>query len=80
MDALGLQFIWLNFPKISSTVGNWAYAAGKYAEMLAAEERRRRERGEIGETPREVRVRILESIEARLTQRDDDNLFLALAV
>lgn len=77
MDAINLQGIWPNFPTIAAT-GRIKVAADLYRHLLA-EELRKRKRAKR-ETPHERRMRIMEVVEKRLIQQDEDDLFIVLSV
>ncbi len=80
MDAINLQGIWLDFPKIVA-MGKTQIGAGLFWMMLEEEmredERKRRKRDE---TALQKRTRIMQKVEDRLIQEESDDLVTILAI
>lgn len=77
MDAVNLQGIWLNFPVVTSS-GKWKIGATIYLELLRAEMEEVRKGKRIVESPEQIRKRLMQEVERRITEQDNDDLFVIL--
>lgn len=80
MDAVNLQFIFLNFPGIHANLGRLRWVAGLYREMLYEERLRWRENARRWQKAADMRRSILAEIEIRLLREESDDLVVVFAL
>lgn len=79
MDAGVATGVFLDFPRIVSGGRGAGYIVGLYREYLRQnqEESRKRKRNRI-ETAKEMRKRILQAVEKKIIQDEEDDLFVLI--
>jgi hypothetical protein len=80
MDATNLTGVWTNFPGVSTAPKGKAKFAGRLYYYLLQQERDKRKSGQLRETAKQMRRRLLDEVEKRLVEVENDDLFVLLAV